>query len=120
MSRRPAGCAPVRLCRDLCRCRTKTASRWQSSLLHHFANPAEARRKPCLTRPRHPDVQREVADRVAAKPGTRDYGLLSVTVQMYGPAEKLFTLPLSPFRLHDVHSTVFRCALPAVPRVSDR
>src|ERR1700689_2580583 len=38
-------------------------------------------------------VQREVADRVTAKPCTRDYGLLSVTVQMYGPAEKLFTLP---------------------------
>ena len=38
-------------------------------------------------------VQREVADRVTAKPGSRDYGLLSVTAQMYGPVEQLFTLP---------------------------
>ena len=54
-------------------------------------------------------VQREVADRVTAKPGTRDYGLLSVTVQMYGPAEKLFTLPPESFSPPpDVHSTVFR------------
>jgi 16S rRNA (adenine1518-N6/adenine1519-N6)-dimethyltransferase len=54
-------------------------------------------------------VQREVADRVTAKPGSRDYGLLSVTVQMYGPAEKLFTLPPESFSPPpDVHSTVFR------------
>jgi 16S rRNA (adenine1518-N6/adenine1519-N6)-dimethyltransferase len=54
-------------------------------------------------------VQREVADRVTARPGSRDYGLLSVTVQMYGPAEKLFTLPPSAFiPPPDVYSTVFR------------
>jgi len=54
-------------------------------------------------------VQREVADRVTAQPGTRDYGLLSATVQMYGPAEQLFTLPPSAFSPPPkVHSTVFR------------
>ncbi|MGA3264329.1 MAG: 16S rRNA (adenine(1518)-N(6)/adenine(1519)-N(6))-dimethyltransferase RsmA [Terracidiphilus sp.] len=54
-------------------------------------------------------VQREVADRITARPGSRDYGLLSVTVQMYGPAEKLFTLPPQSFSPPpDVHSTVFR------------
>jgi 16S rRNA (adenine1518-N6/adenine1519-N6)-dimethyltransferase len=54
-------------------------------------------------------VQREVADRVTAKPGSRDYGLLSVTVQLYGPAEQLFTLPPAAFSPPpDVHSTVFR------------
>src|ERR1035441_3906203 len=54
-------------------------------------------------------VQREVADRVAAEPGSRDYALLSVTVQLFGPAQKLFTLPPSAFRTPpDVHSTVFR------------
>lgn len=54
-------------------------------------------------------VQREVADRVAAAPGSRDYGLLSVTVQMYGPVEPLFTLPPSAFSPPpQVHSTVFR------------
>jgi 16S rRNA (adenine1518-N6/adenine1519-N6)-dimethyltransferase len=54
-------------------------------------------------------VQREVADRITAGPGSRDYGLLSVTVQMYGPVEKLFTLPPESFTPPpDVHSTVFR------------
>jgi 16S rRNA (adenine1518-N6/adenine1519-N6)-dimethyltransferase len=54
-------------------------------------------------------VQREVAERVTAAPGSRDYGLLSVTVQMYGPAEQLFTLPPSAFSPPPkVHSTVFR------------
>jgi 16S rRNA (adenine1518-N6/adenine1519-N6)-dimethyltransferase len=54
-------------------------------------------------------VQREVAERITAQPGSRDYGLLSVTVQMYGPAECLFTLPPSAFTPPpDVHSTVFR------------
>jgi 16S rRNA (adenine1518-N6/adenine1519-N6)-dimethyltransferase len=54
-------------------------------------------------------VQREVADRVVAAPGSRDYGLLSVTVQMFGPAAALFTLPPGAFSPPpDVHSTVFR------------
>ncbi len=54
-------------------------------------------------------VQREVADRVCAAPETRDYGLLSATVQLYGPVELLFTLPPSAFSpAPKVHSTVFR------------
>lgn len=54
-------------------------------------------------------VQREVADRIVAAPGSRDYGALSVTVQMYGPVERLFTLPPSAFSPPpEVHSTVFR------------
>ncbi len=54
-------------------------------------------------------VQREVADRVTAKPGSRDYGLLSVSAQMYGPVEQLFTLPPSAFSPPpQVHSTVIR------------
>ncbi len=54
-------------------------------------------------------VQREVADRLAATPGSRDYGLLSVTVQMHGAVEKLFTLPPEAFSPPpEVHSTVFR------------
>ena len=54
-------------------------------------------------------VQREVADRVTASPGSRDNGLLSATVQMYGPAEQLFTLPPLAFSPPpQVHSTVFR------------
>ena len=54
-------------------------------------------------------VQREVADRIAAEPGSRDYGLLSVAVQMHGPVEQLLTLPPSAFSPPpEVHSTVFR------------
>jgi 16S rRNA (adenine1518-N6/adenine1519-N6)-dimethyltransferase len=54
-------------------------------------------------------VQREVAERITAEPGSRDYGLLSVTVQMYGPAQQLFVLPPSAFTPPpDVHSAVFR------------
>jgi len=54
-------------------------------------------------------VQREVAERVTAKPGTRDYGLLSVTVQLHGAVTPLFTLPPTSFSPSpEVHSTVFR------------
>ena len=38
-------------------------------------------------------VQREVAERVTATPGSREYGLLSVAVQLHGPVQQLFTLP---------------------------
>jgi 16S rRNA (adenine1518-N6/adenine1519-N6)-dimethyltransferase len=63
-------------------------------------------------------VQREVADRIVAAPGSRDYGLLSVTVQMYGPAVPLFTLPPGAFSPPpDVHSTVFRWRF--APRFSE-
>ena len=63
-------------------------------------------------------VQREVADRITAQPGSRDYGLLSVTVQMYGPVEKLFVLPPSAFTPPpDVHSAVFRWRL--APRFAE-
>lgn len=54
-------------------------------------------------------VQREVAERICAGPGSREYGLLAVTVQMYGPVAQLFTLPPQAFTPPpDVHSTVFR------------
>jgi 16S rRNA (adenine1518-N6/adenine1519-N6)-dimethyltransferase len=57
-------------------------------------------------------VQREVADRIAASPGTRDYGLLSATAQLYARVEKLFTLPPGAFAPPPkVHSTVLRLSL---------
>ena len=43
-------------------------------------------------------VQREVADRIAAEPGSRDYGLLSATAQLFARVDNLFTLP--PRRSH--------------------
>ena len=42
-------------------------------------------------------LQLEVAERVAASPGTRDYGLLSATANLYGRMEKLFELPPEAF-----------------------
>lgn len=54
-------------------------------------------------------MQREVADRVAASPGGREYGLLSATTQMYAQVENLFTLPPSAFSPPpEVYSTVLR------------
>ena len=54
-------------------------------------------------------VQREVADRVTATPGSRDFGFLSVAVQLHGPVEPLFTLQPGAFSPPpQVHSTVFR------------
>jgi 16S rRNA (adenine1518-N6/adenine1519-N6)-dimethyltransferase len=42
-------------------------------------------------------VQREVADRLVARPGGSEYGLLSATAQLYARVEKLFTLPPEAF-----------------------
>jgi 16S rRNA (adenine1518-N6/adenine1519-N6)-dimethyltransferase len=57
-------------------------------------------------------VQREVADRLAAKPGKSEYGLLSATAQLYAQVEKLFTLPPDSFSPPPkVHSTVVRLTI---------
>jgi 16S rRNA (adenine1518-N6/adenine1519-N6)-dimethyltransferase len=57
-------------------------------------------------------VQREVADRIAAVPGTRDYGLLSATAQLYARVERVLTLPPEAFMPPpDVYSTVLRLEL---------
>jgi len=43
-------------------------------------------------------VQKEVAARLASRPGSRDYGYLSVQTQMYADVERLFDVPPSAFR----------------------
>jgi 16S rRNA (adenine1518-N6/adenine1519-N6)-dimethyltransferase len=54
-------------------------------------------------------MQREVADRVSAAPGCREYGLLSATTQINARVETLFTLPPAAFSPPpDVYSTVLR------------
>jgi 16S rRNA (adenine1518-N6/adenine1519-N6)-dimethyltransferase len=54
-------------------------------------------------------VQKEVADRLAALPGSRDYGLLSATAQLHGRVEKLFEVPPGAFSPPPkVHSAVVR------------
>ncbi|MGA9587794.1 MAG: 16S rRNA (adenine(1518)-N(6)/adenine(1519)-N(6))-dimethyltransferase RsmA [Terracidiphilus sp.] len=74
-----------------------------SPILSKLAESAEALDRAVLM------VQSEVADRVTAQPGSRAFGLLSVTVQLHGPVEQLFTLLPSAFTPPpEVHSTVFR------------
>lgn len=54
-------------------------------------------------------VQREVAERVTATPGSRNYGVLSATMQLYGQVGLLFTLPPTAFTPPpEVYSSVFR------------
>jgi 16S rRNA (adenine1518-N6/adenine1519-N6)-dimethyltransferase len=57
-------------------------------------------------------AQREVAERIVAPPGSRAYGLLSATTQMYASVEQLFTLPPEAFApAPEVYSTVFRLSM---------
>lgn len=63
-------------------------------------------------------MQREVAERVSAAPGVRDYGLLSATAQMNAQVASLFTLPPTAFSPPpDVFSTVLR--LEFAPRFTE-
>lgn len=63
-------------------------------------------------------VQKEVADRIAASPGTRDYGLLSATTQLFARVDKLFTLPPGAFSPPpQVHSAVLRLTM--APRLEE-
>lgn len=43
-------------------------------------------------------VQKEVAERITAAPGCRDYGFLSVTTQLYAETELLFSVPPGAFQ----------------------
>jgi 16S rRNA (adenine1518-N6/adenine1519-N6)-dimethyltransferase len=68
-------------------------------------------------------LQREVADRIAAKPGTADYGVLSVLVQWRADVTRLLTLPPGAFRPPPkVRSAVIRLAFrpPRFPVVDER
>ncbi len=63
-------------------------------------------------------VQREVADRISAAPGNRDYGLLSATAQLFARVDKLFTLPPGAFSPPpQVHSSVVRLTM--APRLEE-
>ena len=57
-------------------------------------------------------VQREVADRLAAEPGGRDYGMLSATARLYARVENLFTVPPGAFcPPPKVYSSVLRLTI---------
>ena len=66
-------------------------------------------------------VQREVALRLAARPGTADYGALTVGVTVVAAVERLFTVPAGAFRPRPrVESAVVRLTPRAEPLVSDQ
>jgi 16S rRNA (adenine1518-N6/adenine1519-N6)-dimethyltransferase len=63
-------------------------------------------------------MQREVAERIAAGPGSSEYGALSAATQMHAQVTNLFTLPPSAFSPPpDVYSTVLR--LEFAPRFAE-
>ena len=66
-------------------------------------------------------LQREVAERIEARPGTRDYGVLSVLIQLHADVRRLLTLPPGAFRpAPKVHSAVVQLAFrPPVVEVRD-
>jgi 16S rRNA (adenine1518-N6/adenine1519-N6)-dimethyltransferase len=43
-------------------------------------------------------LQREVADRLVARPGTKDYGALAIQVALHADVERVLTLPPGAFR----------------------
>jgi 16S rRNA (adenine1518-N6/adenine1519-N6)-dimethyltransferase len=54
-------------------------------------------------------VQLEVADRIEAAPGTRDYGVMAILIQLRADVRRLLTLPPGAFRpVPDVRSAVVR------------
>ncbi len=57
-------------------------------------------------------IQAEVADRLCAKAGSKDYGAITAVLAYYGKAEKLFTVPADRFvPAPKVNSTVIRIKL---------
>ncbi|WP_100374372.1 16S rRNA (adenine(1518)-N(6)/adenine(1519)-N(6))-dimethyltransferase RsmA [Bacillus sp. FJAT-45037] len=63
-------------------------------------------------------IQAEVADRIAAKPGTKDYGSLSIAAQYYAKAEKVLMVPASVFIPQPrVDSAVLRLTIRETPAV---
>jgi 16S rRNA (adenine1518-N6/adenine1519-N6)-dimethyltransferase len=65
-------------------------------------------------------VQKEVADRIAARAGHGDYGALTVGVQSVASAERLFVVPSGAFRpAPKVDSAVVRIVPHRPPELSD-
>ena len=67
-------------------------------------------------------VQREVADRLAARPRSKDYGVLTITMQLAGKLTKLLNLPPGAFKpAPKVWSSVVRLEFgPPAVRIVDR
>jgi 16S rRNA (adenine1518-N6/adenine1519-N6)-dimethyltransferase len=81
-------------------------------ILFHALAPPRAERSVYL-------VQREVADRLSASPGTKEYGALTVNVAAVARAETLFRVPAGAFSPPPkVESAVVRITPLATPLVS--
>lgn len=66
-------------------------------------------------------LQKEVADRIAAKPGGKDYGSLSIAVQYYTVAETVMVVPKTVFMPQpNVDSAVIRLTVRQEPVVKVR
>lgn len=64
-------------------------------------------------------LQSEVVDRMVARPGGKEYGYLSVMVQLYSRVERLFDVPPGAFRpAPKVISTVCRARLSTGPSIA--
>ncbi|KAB2328856.1 16S rRNA (adenine(1518)-N(6)/adenine(1519)-N(6))-dimethyltransferase RsmA [Cytobacillus depressus] len=64
-------------------------------------------------------LQKEVADRISAKPGTKDYGSLSIAIQYYTEAETVMIVPKTVFIPQpNVDSAVIRLTKRKEPAVS--
>lgn len=63
-------------------------------------------------------LQKEVGDRIAARPGTKEYGSLSIAIQYYTVAETVMVVPKTVFMPQpNVDSTVIRMTLREEPAV---
>src|ERR1700690_3861264 len=63
-------------------------------------------------------IQREVAERIVATPGTKDYGVLSLAVQYYADPEIKFIIPAEAFRpVPKVDSAVIHMHIRKTPKV---
>jgi 16S rRNA (adenine1518-N6/adenine1519-N6)-dimethyltransferase len=68
-------------------------------------------------------LQREVAERIEAHPGTKTYGVLSIFVQLHAEVRRMLSLPPGAFRpVPKVHSVVLRLTFraPAVRLQDER
>jgi 16S rRNA (adenine1518-N6/adenine1519-N6)-dimethyltransferase len=68
-------------------------------------------------------LQREVAERIEATPGSGDYGVLAILIQLHADVRRLLSLPPGAFRPPpNVHSAVVRLTFrgPAVRLVDER
>ena len=79
-------------------------------LLTHFLQQTESLQGMTIM------VQREVADRIISAPGTKEYGILSIAVQLFAEARKLFDVPPTAFwPVPKVTSSVIRLDIRSYP-----